>query len=370
MNKEKRLITFINKLTDKNCSFAMWSAPNTDTIELIISREEKSYSDQQINQLNQKSGFIFAPYEISEDTPLIFFKPDIYVSGLNEITGINLDEFETKAKKESFNNHFVVSKKDYFSDIEKTIREIKNTKLSKAIVSRIISKERANEAIGELFVQLNQQTPNAFVYLINSKNAGLWMGATPEILLKSENISMETVSLAGTQQRHEGEYAWFTKDIEEQAFVSRYMVEIFHRFNIFPYTTVGPVTLESGQVAHLSTTFRFDKEKIIGKIGDFIEVLHPTPAVCGFPKANAKAFIHAIEKHDRRYYSGFLGQWQLNNTTGLFVNLRCMEVTEDNFMLYSGGGITARSVPEDEWEETNNKASTLLSAIEAIKNDA
>jgi isochorismate synthase len=44
-----------------------------------------------------------------------------------------------------------------------------------------------------------------------------------------------------------------------------------------------------------------------------------------------------------------------------------MEIIPEKYMLYAGGGITSRSVPEEEWEETNNKAKTLLSAIEAIR---
>ncbi|MBW6536489.1 MAG: chorismate-binding protein, partial [Mariniphaga sp.] len=57
-----------------------------------------------------------------------------------------------------------------------------------------------------------------------------------------------------------------------------------------------------------------------------------------------------------------------NGDVGLFVNLRCMEILPQHYILYSGGGITARSVPEDEWEETNKKATTLLSAIETVQN--
>jgi isochorismate synthase len=84
------------------------------------------------------------------------------------------------------------------------------------------------------------------------------MGATPEVLLKSEGKKLETVSLAGTQSRRtDDNYSWHTKDIEEQAFVSRYLLDVFYRFNISPYTTHGPETLESGRVAHLSTSFRF-----------------------------------------------------------------------------------------------------------------
>jgi isochorismate synthase len=236
-------------------------------------------------------------------------------------------------------------------------------------------KER-NESVGEVYLQLFQQTPNAFVYLVNLPShkqgfasAGLWMGATPEVLLKSEGKTLETVSLAGTQSRRTDEdYSWHTKEIEEQAFVSRYILDVFYHFNIHPYTTRGPETMVSGKVAHLSTSFQFAAKKLASNLGDFIAELHPTPAVCGYPKNKAAKFIPRIEKHNRRYYTGYLGPWRMNGDVGLFVNLRCMEIIPEQYILYSGGGITSRSVPEDEWEETNKKATTLLSAIEAVQN--
>jgi isochorismate synthase len=195
------------------------------------------------------------------------------------------------------------------------------------------------------------------------------MGATPEVLLKSEGKTLETVSLAGTQSRQaENDYSWHTKEIEEQAFVSRYLLDVFYKFNIYPYTTQGPETMESGKVAHLSTVFRFAAKKLVNILGNFISELHPTPAVCGYPKSKAAKFIPQIEKHSRRYYTGYLGPWRLNGDVGLFVNLRCMEIMPEQYILYSGGGITSRSVPEDEWEETNKKATTLLTAIEAVQN--
>jgi isochorismate synthase len=271
---------------------------------------------------------------------------------------------------------FVISHSEYLKDIEDTIKVIKNTKLAKVIVSRLIPFKRNRESVGEIYLELFQQTPNAFVYLVNlpangqsQAKAGLWMGATPEVLLRSEGKTLETVSLAGTQSRRKvNDYSWFTKEIEEQAFVSRYVLDVFYKFKIHPYTTRGPETLESGKVAHLATSFRFAAKKLALNLGDFVAELHPTPAVCGYPKSKAAKFIPKIEKHDRRYYSGYLGPWRLNGDVGLFVNLRCMEIRPQQYILYSGGGITARSVPEDEWEETNKKATTLLSAIEAVQN--
>jgi len=369
MTDKKRLCALVNQLVANSCAFALWSMPGSEKLELLISREQALYQPDEFYCLNGQEGFVFAPYKISADTPLILLKPDIYKQGIEEI--LELDTANLKASKindAAFQNHFVVGKTEYIRNIEQTVLRIKNTKLSKAIVSRIIPAERKNEGLGELYFQLRQQTPNAFVYLVNLPKAGLWMGATPEILLKSDADTLETVSLAGTQPRQNtDDYAWKTKEIEEQAFVSRYLLDVFYRFNIHPYTTRGPETLESGKVAHLVTSFQFLKNKLDSKLGEFVAELHPTPAVCGYPKSKAAHFIQTIEKHDRRYYSGFLGPWQLNHSVRLFVNLRCMEIIPGKYMLYSGGGITSRSVPEQEWEETNNKAATLLSAIEAVQ---
>ena len=186
---------------------------------------------------------------------------------------------------------------------------------------------------------------NALVYLVNLPGAGLWMGATPEVLLQSKGKTLETVSLAGTQSRRDdSDYRWATKEIEEQAFVSRYMLDVFYKFNIHPYTTQGPETLESGNVAHLKTSFNFSAKRVEDRLGDFVAELHPTPAVCGLPKSKAQRFISTIERHERRYYSGYLGPWRMNDCIRLFVNLRCMEITVDRYMLYAGGGITGRRI--------------------------
>jgi len=141
------------------------------------------------------------------------------------------------------------------------------------------------------------------------------------------------------------------------------MLDVFFNFDIHQYKTIGPETLESGKVAHLKTSFFFPKEKVENQLGNFVAELHPTPAVCGLPKDLAHQYICENELYQRKYYTGYLGPWRLDGKVSLFVNLRCMEITSDEYILYAGGGITARSVPEKEWDETNQKAKTLLSVI-------
>lgn len=372
MIEREEFASFIDKLLQKNCSFAIWSLPQSQEVKALITNNEDLIYPEQFDKLNGQEGFVFAPFRVDKNNPLVLLKPGIYETGLDNILSINLDVLpQSTTNKERCQKPYIISKNDYFNDIKNTVSEIKNSKLAKVIVSRIIPHQRKSESLGKLYQQLFNQTPNAFVYLVNLPKAGLWMGATPEILLQSDGQQMQTVSLAGTQSRKNvADYSWYTKEIEEQAFVSRYMLDIFYRFNIHPYTTQGPETLESGKVAHLKTSFFFSSKKIADKLGEFVSEFHPTPAVCGLPKSKADRFISKIEKHNRRYYSGYLGSWRLEDSIKLFANLRCMEILPEEYLLYSGGGITSRSEPEKEWEETNNKAQTLLSAIETVQSNS
>lgn len=361
----------IDKLLTKNRPFAVWSMPGENEHEILLGEPSDILLLEDFDKLNGQEGFVFAPFRIDENSPLILLKPGINLRSQKEVEAFNFDSLPSlpPAGKKDDTFH-IIAEEQYLNDISQTVHVLSTTKLSKVIVSRIIPARRKSESLGALYRQLRRQTPNAMVYLVNLPGAGIWMGATPEVLLQSKGKILETVSLAGTQSRRsDSDYRWHTKEIEEQAFVSRYMLDVFYKFNIHPYTTQGPESLESGQVAHLKTSFNFSARKIDGRLGEFVAELHPTPAVCGLPKSKAQRFISTIEKHPRRYYTGYLGPWRMNNSIRLFVNLRCMEVTDDQYMLYSGGGITARSIPAEEWEETLKKATTLLSAIEAVQNN-
>ena len=98
-------------------------------------------------------------------------------------------------------------------------------------------------------------------------------------------------------------------------------------------------------------------------MGDFLKALHPTPSVGGLPKKEARDFILANEKHDRGYYTGFLGPINIDKKSHVFVNLRCLQLFESQFVLYSGACITASSIPKKECEEADNKMMTLMNVM-------
>ena len=294
----------LDQLIEKQLAFAAWFFPHEDRPGLLVSNAEDVTYLNQFNHLNGEQGFVFAPYSITEESPVILLKPGKLMEDFSAI-----ESFDIQTVRPFRNNHdqsgdYVYSEKEeYLTTIQDTIDEIKKGDLSKVIISRRIAVDRTNDSVGSVFLELQKQTPNAFTYLVNLPKAGTWVGATPEILLHSNGEKFETVSLAGTQTRKfDSEYSWTTKDIEEQAFVSRYMLDVFYRFNIGKYTTQGPETMESGKVAHLKTLFSFQADRITNCLGDFIADLHPTPAVCGFPKDLASEFIRIKEKYQRKYF--------------------------------------------------------------------
>jgi isochorismate synthase len=365
MRNSSEIESLIDQLLDKSIAFAAWFNPRESQLGLVVGNASDVKIYDRFDQLNGEAGFVFAPFSITPESPVILLRPTFYTEDFSEPDSLNVESFKPFQQNSHSEKCAPVSHEDYLQLIEKTVADIREGALSKVIISRQIPFARKDTSLGRLFFQLQEKTPNAFTYLVNLPYAGIWMGATPEVLVKSDGARFEAVSLAGTQVRKydNEEYYWSTKDIEEQAFVSRYMLDVFFNFDIHQYKTIGPETLESGKVSHLKTSFFFPKEKVENQLGNFVAELHPTPAVCGLPKDLAQQYIQDNELYQRKYYTGYLGPWRLDGQVSLFVNLRCMEITSDEYILYAGGGITARSVPEKEWDETNQKAKTLLSVI-------
>lgn len=206
------------------------------------------------------------------------------------------------------------------------------------------------------------------VYLLQMPGAGCWMGATPEPLIQLNGKQAHTISLAGTQiatDKAVEAYTWSQKEIEEQGIVTDFIEKSLRESGFTNIIKKGPANHQAANLIHLKTEFRFD----IGhenRTGEIIKTLHPTPSVGGLPKAEAHDFIATYEKHDRTYYTGFLGPVNVGAKTDIFVNLRCLQLFGNEFVLYSGAGITASSVAQSEWIETDNKMLTMLSAMRTI----
>ncbi len=401
----QNIAAVIDTLLRKNIAFACWfnaketDNANKDDLEsdspIDDAPEEQSLSDitlminhtevikvSEMRELNKARGFVFAPFSVSEQTPIILLQPDVLLHGAEDILAFDIHSLADNSASDSLaekSDTPATSWEQYQEYVGQSITQLQqsDTALKKVVLSRCCdidiscdndTHHSLGQSLGQLLMRLKRANPNDFVSMVNVPDTGLWLGATPEILLRVHNGTATTLSLAGTQAlRPDRDYRWRAKEIEEQAVVSRYTVDALNRYNIRDYQTTGPENHETSAVVHLKTTFSFPALAIRHQLGEFVADLAPTPAVCGLPKHQAEQWIHAHEPHDRGYYTGFLGPWQLDNeVVELFVNIRCLQVFPQHYRLYLGGGITAKSDIRAEWEETERKATTLLRAIEQL----
>ncbi len=252
----------------------------------------------------------------------------------------------------------VISKSAYIDLASEFIHYIQDHSIGKAVLSRVKKVEFDDVNLNSFFLQLTEKYPKAFCYCFDSPLLGRWFGATPETLIKIEQGSGETMSLAGTKVASDV-LPWGEKEQIEQQLVTDFITSELSKY-CSKVNVSQRQELIAGPVKHLVHFFNFEINA--QNEWELIQSLHPTPAVSGFPKNKAIQCISNFEPHDRLFYAGIIGLKSIDRTN-LFVNLRCGQIIENQLYLYLGGGLTQDSIPESEWDETENKSKTILDVM-------
>lgn len=253
----------------------------------------------------------------------------------------------------------------YEQEFKQCFDLLQSKALDKIVLSKRLVCTEPNVNWGEFFEEMTAAYPTAFVFIYYSAETGAWTGATPETLGSYKNEEFRTMALAGTKKTDDYEW-WSQKEIKEQEFVVSYIKNVFKE-NGIDYTLFPKEEKTAGCVKHLCNVFAATiqdvniAEKLIG-------CLHPTPAVSGIPKTEAMRAINRIEETPRLYYAGYIGPFStVEKTFEYFVNLRSLCFDNTYQVLFSGGGITVDSQMRQEWEETEEKAKTLMPLLKKRK---
>lgn len=370
MSQSKTLAKFISKAFANNSGFALWFLPGKNEINALVQENGSIQKIKHLSEIDTKKGFVFAPFHPDENYQTIFLQSDKFLKGFDEI-GDFVKDFEGLPMIIPGNdqqNYIEISREEYLESCNSLIEKIRNGDADKVVLSRIIiSKNRDKQPNpAEIFIRLKVSYPNTFCYLFYTSQTGLWMGASPENLVQQNGDMLKTMALAGTRRHHPAMYeskAWPAKEMQEQQFVTDFITNELKKLGLKNLQISSPYTSPAGAIEHICSDFVMKTDPAKKMLWKIIEALHPTPAVCGLPKAEAFKIISKIEKHNREYYTGFLGPVNFDGSSALFVNLRCMKILTDKFLLFIGGGITADSDAIAEWEETELKAGVLAHVI-------
>ena len=249
---------------------------------------------------------------------------------------------------------------------------VERLKLSggKAVVSRAICGNAGKDArwadVASRFIDSH---PGSLGFIFDTPATGAWIGASPELLLghDASDGSYVSMALAGTRPRTLSDIppAWDAKNVHEHRYVTDFIRSVFESCGL--KCALGPQeTVRYGNIEHICTHIEGAATGVCHvDFGALASRLHPTPALCGFPREEALAEIEAVEAHPRGCYGGYIRIRRRNDgAEAAFVLLRCCNFDrEGNWCVYAGGGITPYSDVDSEWDEAWRKAA-LVAEIE------
>lgn len=364
--------------------YAIYRLPYAEECCIEMQREGELETLLSLSALSEKSGFVVAPFKTDRKHPVVLMKPD-FTMMVKPSRLLDNDDSEMAWLVETLENSAYdrpegeqvrnTGRGHYEIDFANFHSHILEGEFTKIVLARCAVEERKEKpGLLPLFVKACAMYPRMMVTLVSTKTTGTWLMATPEMLLEGDGEKWKTISLAGTMnlsghqldfdnpplpQGHadDSEIGWNVKNIQEQRFVSTFITECLEQYAT-DIMERGPYTMRAGNLVHLRSDFEFVLTNP-NCIGDLLNTLYPTPAVCGLPKQSSLDFIMGNEYAPRLYYSGFVGPLRPEGATHLYVSLRCMRIDSDGCSLYAGGGLLADSKMETEWMETEYKLGTM-----------
>ncbi len=252
--------------------------------------------------------------------------------------------------------------------VAETIQRIRAGEAQKVVLARdfaLWSRTRFDTA--RLMTKLVGRFPHCFTFAVD----GL-IGASPELLVRTDGERVSSVALAGTAARSSdpdtdrrlgAELLHSEKDRFEHQLAALSVERVLKDVTDSLSKDDQPTLRKLDNVQHLATSFdgflreRTSAMSLAGR-------LHPTAAVGGEPTEVAIEMIRELEGMDRGRYAGPVG-WMDHAGRGEFaIALRCAEISGARARLFTGAGIMSDSLPENELEETRLKLGAMMSALE------
>ncbi len=256
-----------------------------------------------------------------------------------------------------------LAERAWVARVNAALRDIAGGQVAKIVLARQRRLEGERPpAAGRLLEALGTQQPDSLIYA-HGNGPTVFLGATPERLIRLSGRQIATDALAGT--------AWpgspdldAPKNRHEQSLVVDAILGALAGLCSTP-PQAGPVEIrQAGSVAHL-------RSRIAGTAAagvtlfDLLRALHPTPAVGGFPGPAALDWLARHGEQRGAWYSGGFGSLAASGDGEFAVALRSALLTAGGIELHAGAGIVAGSTPQQELAETEAKFGTLLAALAA-----
>ncbi len=264
-----------------------------------------------------------------------------------------------------------VTKEEYCSIVEKTKDYIINGDIFQAVISRRFETDYKDNLLNAYRV-LRTTNPSPYMVFMQNDDVQL-ISTSPETLVRLKDSKLTTFPIAGSRPRGKDkeeddalikELLADEKELSEHNMlvdlgrndlgkISEYAgVHVTDYMRIQKYSRIIHITSE------VEGKIRTDKDAL-----DAIEAILPAGTLSGAPKIRACEIIEEQEKSPRGIYGGAIGYIDFTGNMDTCIAIRMAVKKNDKVYIQAGGGIVADSVPEKEYEESENKAKAVIEAI-------
>ncbi len=285
------------------------------------------------------------------------------VKSLQEPTeegGFWFSEPESNVSKDEF-ERAVVKAKNYISDGD--------------IFQVVLSKRYDFNVRGNLikfYEALREINPSPYMYFLKHGERQI-VGASPEMLMRVENGTVETYPIAGTRPvlgesaRNKALSEELLADPKERA--EHVMLVDLARNDIGKISEYGTVSVPEFMMIHRFSHVQHIVSRVVGRLSpdrdafDTMKAMLPAGTLSGAPKIRAMEIINELERTKRGPYAGAVGYFSYNGNADFAITIRTLVAQGERACIQVGAGIVADSVPEREWFETEHKAGALMEAL-------
>ena len=261
-------------------------------------------------------------------------------------------------------------------DFERAVSEIKELigagECYQVVLSQCFNKKTDADTIS-IYRALRSLNPSPYMFLLRGNERSI-IGASPEMLVKCVNRTLEYRPIAGTRKRgaspQEDEFLAEEMRGDAKEVAEHLMLVDLGRNDLGRVAKFGSVAVESlmqvekySHVQHLVSRLKADLRDEFDCF-DALAACFPAGTVSGAPKVRAIEIIQNLEPTRRGIYAGAIGYIDYSGNLDVCIAIRTLVLENGAARVQAGAGIVADSIPALEYEETVNKAKALLKTIE------
>jgi anthranilate synthase component 1 len=267
-----------------------------------------------------------------------------------------------------------VKKEAYMAAVEKAKEYITAGDIFQVVPSKRYQFQIEGSLI-PFYQALRSINPSPYMYFYKSADRQI-VGASPEMLVRVENRSVETFPIAGTRPITEAPeenrrlQSELLSDPKERA--EHMMLVDLARNDVGRISKYGSVHVPEFMKIHQYSHVQHIVSRVVGQLRDDLQsydalrAVFPAGTVSGAPKVRAMEIIDELEPVRRGPYAGAVGYFSYNGNADFAITIRTLFADGKKAYIQAGGGVVADSVPEQEWFETEHKAKALMQALQQV----